>query len=75
MNMKYDYYNRTGVFKPGYNLQIGVSDEYIMHVGLYNHPTDTKTFIPFMESYYQRDQEYPKYPVGDAGYGSYDNYM
>jgi hypothetical protein len=28
MNMKYDYYNRTGVFKPGYNLQVGVSDEY-----------------------------------------------
>lgn len=75
MNMKYDYYNRTGVFKPGYNLQIGVSDEYIMHVGLYANPTDTKTFIPFMESYYKRYQKHPRYPVGDAGYGSYDNYM
>ncbi len=75
MNMKYDYYNRTGVFKPGYNLQIGVSDEYIMHLGLYANPTDTKTFIPFMESYYKRYKKYPSYPVGDAGYGSYDNYM
>lgn len=75
MNMKYDYYNRTGVFKPGYNLQIGVSDEYIMHLGLYPNPTDTKTFIPFMEEYYQRYGKYPTNPVGDAGYGSYDNYM
>lgn len=75
MNMKYDYYNQTGVFKPGYNLQIGVSDEYIVHVGLYNNPTDTKTFIPFMNSYYQRYGSYPIYPVADAGYGSYDNYM
>lgn len=75
MNMKYDYYNRTGVFKPGYNLQIGVSDEYIMHLGLYPNPTDTKTFIPFMEEYYRRYEVYPTNPVGDAGYGSYDNYM
>ena len=35
MNMKYDYYNQTGVFKPGYNLQIGVSDEYIMHMDIF----------------------------------------
>lgn len=75
MNMKYDYYNRTGVFKPGYNLQIGVSDEYIMHLGLYPNPTDTKTFIPFMDSYYERYGSYPMNPVGDAGYGGYDNYM
>lgn len=75
LNMKYDYYNQTGVFKPGYNLQIGVSDEYILHLGLYANPTDTKTFIPFMEKYYQKYQQYPLYPVGDAGYGSYDNYM
>lgn len=75
MNMKYDYYNKTGVFKPGYNLQIGVSDEYIMHYKLYPNPTDTKTFIPFMESYKQAYGYYPRWPIADAGYGSYDNYM
>lgn len=46
----------TGVFKPGYNLQIWLSDEYIMHVVVYPNLTDTKTFIPFMEGYYQRYQ-------------------
>ena len=75
MNMKYDYYNQTGVFKPGYNLQIGVSDEYVMHVDIYPNPTDTKTFIPFMKSYKEAYGYYPKWPITDAGYGSYDNYM
>jgi len=75
MNMKYDYYNRTGVFKPGYNLQIGVSDGYVLHAGIFPNPTDTKTFIPFMEDYREAYGYLPRWPIGDAGYGSYDNYM
>lgn len=75
MNMKYDYYNQTGVFKPGYNLQIGVSDSYIVHIDIYSNPTDTKTYIPFMKAYKERYGVYPKWPIGDAGYGSYDNLM
>lgn len=75
MNMKYDYYNQTGVFKPGYNLQIGVSDEYIMHMDIFSNPTDTKTYIPFMKKYKKRYGCYPKWPIGDAGYGSYDNLL
>lgn len=75
MHGKEDYYNKTGIFKAYYNIQIGVSDEYILHYGVYPNPTDTKTFIPLMNSYYERYQEYPKIPVADAGYGSYDNYL
>ena len=75
MNMKYDYYNQTGVFKPGYNLQIGVSDSYIMHLGIFPNPTDIKTYIPFMKSYKEKYGVYPKWPIGDAGYGSYDNLL
>jgi transposase len=75
MNTKYDHYNRTGVFKPCYNLQIGVSDEYIMLAEVYQNPGDTKTFIPFMEKYKQMYNRLPLNPVGDAGYGSYDNYF
>lgn len=75
MHGKEDYYSKTGIFKPYYNLQIGVSDEYILHLGVYPNPTDTKTFIPFLEGYYDRYQMYPRYPVADAGYGSYDNYL
>lgn len=75
MNMKYDYYNQTGVFKPGYNLQIGVSDGYIMHMGIFANPGDTKTYMPFMKAYRERYGYYPKWPIGDAGYGSYENLL
>ena len=73
--MKYDYYNNTGVFKPGYNVQLAESDEFIMNVMVSNARSDTKTFIPFMDSYEKRYQGYPGIVVADAGYGSYDNYM
>lgn len=75
MNTKYDYYNQTGVSKPCYNLQIGVSDGLVMNAGLYQTPGDTKTFIPFMEQFYQLHGYYPKWPIADAGYGSYWNYF
>lgn len=75
MHGKEDYYNKTGIFKPYYNVQIGVSDGYILHLDLFDNPTDTKTFIPFMDSYDAHYGEYPLLPVADAGYGSYDNYL
>ena len=74
MNMKYDYYNQTGVFKPGYNIQLGVSDEYILIADVFQNPTDTKIFIPLMNKYKDKYNILPIYPVSDAGYGSYDNY-
>lgn len=75
MNMKYDYYNQTGVFKPGYNLQIGVSYEYIMHMKIFSNPADTKTYTPFMKKYREIYVYYPKWPIEDPGYGSYDNLL
>lgn len=75
MHGKEDYYNKTGIFKPYYNIQIGVNDEYILHYGIYPNPTDTKTWIPFFDSFHYRYGFYPNKPVADAGYGSYDNYM
>lgn len=75
MHMKEDYYMRTGIFKPGYNVQLGVSDEYVMMAKTYPNPTDTLTFIPFLEAYKKAYGFYPKTPVADAGYGSYDNYL
>ena len=54
MHMKYDYYNNTGVFKPGYNVQLAESDEFIMHVMVSNARSDMKTFIPFMDGYEKR---------------------
>lgn len=75
MHMKYDYYMNTGVFKPGYNIQFGIADEYIRHIYISNDRADQKTLIPFLDSYKDRYGCLPGIVVADAGYGSYDNYM
>lgn len=72
---KMDYYCNTGLSRPCYNAQIAVSEGIITNADLFQKPADTKTFIPFIERYFEYNQEYPKYPMADAGYGSYDNYM
>ena len=60
--------------KPSYNLQIGVSDEYIMHLMISSERSDFNTLIPFLEGYKKTYDKYPKYPVADSGYGSLVNY-
>lgn len=74
MHMKYDYYNHTNVFKPGYNVQVGSSNGYIRHVYISSDANDLNTYIPFMEGYYTAYGFYPIITPADAGYGSYDNY-
>lgn len=73
MHMKEDYM-RNGQLKPGYNVQIGVSDEYILHLDIFQDRSDYQTFIPFLEGYQRAVGFYPKYPVADAGYGGLKNY-
>jgi transposase len=73
MHMKEDHM-RNAQLKPGYNVQIGVSKEYIMVIEAYQNGADQKTFQPTLEKYNLMYDRYPKYPVADAGYGSYDNY-
>lgn len=73
MHMKEDHM-RNSQLKPGYNIQIGVSDEYILHLDISQERNDYKTFIPFLEGYHQIYGKYPKYPVADAGYGGLINY-
>ena len=73
MHMKEDHM-KNAQLKPGYNVQIGVSNEYIMMVDAYQNRADQRTFEPFLEKYNLAYDRYPKYPVADAGYGSYDNY-
>ena len=65
---------RNAQLKPGYNIQIGVSNEYIMVVEAYQNGADQLTFEPLLEKYNIMYNRYPKFPVADAGYGSYDNY-
>lgn len=74
MHMKYDYYNHTNVFKPGYNIQFGISDGIIRNIYISSDGNDLKTYIPFMKKYKEAYGKLPKRTPADAGYGSYDNY-
>ena len=66
MHMKYDYYNHTNVFKPGYNVQIGVNNGYIAYSYISPDVNDTKTAIPFLEGYRNQFGDDPKMVVTDA---------
>lgn len=74
MHMKYDYYNHTNVFKPGYNVQMGSSEGYIRHIYVSSDANDVNTYIPFMEGYHMAYGKYPCKTPADAGYGSFENY-
>ena len=73
MRMKEDAMN-NGQTKPGYNLQIGTEDQFIIDFGLFQNPGDTFTMIPFCNSFQSRYGRMPHIAVADAGYGSEENY-
>lgn len=75
MATKWDYYNQSGLTRACYNCQISVSDGIIVNAGVYQNPGDTLTWQDFMEQYKRHHGSYPRWPVADAGYGSYDNYF
>lgn len=74
MRMKTDYMGNDQLL-PAYNVQIGVADEYIAVVDVNQYRSDMDCFVPLMEKFRAYYGHYPKYPVADAGYGSYNNYI
>ncbi len=73
MHMKEDPMG-NGQLKPGYNLQIGTENQFMLDFGLYHNPTDTLTLIPFENSFHERYNRFPLEDVTDSGYGSEENY-
>ena len=74
MRVKRDYMGNDQLL-PAYNMQIGVCDEYIAVVDAKQYASDMDCFVPLMEKFKEGYGNYPKYPVADAGYGSYNNYL
>ena len=62
---------RNGQLKPGYNLQIATENQFVLHYDIYPNPTDTRTLLPFLETYPHE----LKMVVADAGYGSEENLL
>lgn len=74
MRIKTDYMGNDQLL-PAYNVQVGIADEYIAVVDVNQYRSDMDCFIPLMNKFYTTYGFYPKYPVADAGYGSYNNYI
>jgi len=50
-------------------------DEYIAVADVNPYRSDMDCFVPLLERFHKTYGFYPKYPVADAGYGSYNNYI
>ena len=74
MRIKTDYMGNDRML-PAYNMQIAICDEYISAVDVQQYAADMDCFVPLMEKFYSLYGRYPQYPVADAGYGSYNNYL
>lgn len=60
---------------PAYNIQFGVADEYIAVASVEQYRSDMDCFVPLIEKFHATYGFYPEYPVADAGYGSFNNYL
>ena len=74
MRMKKDYMGNDQLL-PGYNIQLGICDEYISVFDIKQYASDMDCFQPLMEKFHKIYGKYPEYPVADAGYGSFNNYL
>ncbi|MFH0993639.1 MAG: IS1182 family transposase [bacterium] len=74
MRMKEDYM-KNGQLKPGYNLQLAVSDGYITAAGTFQERDDQGTFATMADRLNRLYGFYPTNIVADAGYGSIENYL
>ena len=74
MRVKRDYMGNDQLL-PAYNVQVAICDEYIATTDVKQYASDMDCFVPLMEKFKNQYGEFPKYPVADAGYGSYNNYI
>ena len=74
MRVKRDYMGNDQLL-PAYNMQTAVCNGYIAAIDVQQYASDMDCFVPLMETFYKMYGRYPKYPVADAGYGSYNNYL
>lgn len=73
MRMKEDHM-KNGQLKPGYNVQISTSNQFIVNYTIHSNPTDTTTLTTHLAQHEASYGKAPKVIVADAGYGSEENY-
>ncbi|MBP1961176.1 hypothetical protein J2Z65_000370 [Paenibacillus aceris] len=73
MRMKEDHM-QNGHLKPGYNMQIGTENQFILGYSVHQMPTDTRCLIPHLEKVKSQLSKLPSSVIADAGYGGEENY-
>jgi transposase len=73
MRMKEDHM-KNGQLKPGYNVQISTSNQFIVNYTIHPNPTDTTTLTAHLVQHEASFGKAPKVLTADAGYGSEENY-
>ncbi|MEZ4990822.1 MAG: IS1182 family transposase [Saprospiraceae bacterium] len=77
MRMKDDHM-KNGQLKPGYNVQIGTEDQFIVNYTIHQSTVDAPVFVEHMDNTKSLlagiDQSMPQRIGGDAGYGYEQNY-
>lgn len=73
MRMKEDHM-LNGQLKPGYNVQISTSNQFIVNYTIHPNPTDTTTLGSHLAQHEASFGAAPKTLTADAGYGSEENY-
>ena len=74
MRVKRDYMGNDQLL-PAYNMQMAICDEYIAAYDVRQYASDMDCFQPLMNAFHKKYGFYPEYPVADAGYGSFNNYL
>ena len=64
----------NGQLKPGYNIQVGTENNFVIGYDVFPNPTDTRTLKPHLENVMNRLGCKFETVIADAGYGSEENY-
>jgi len=73
MRMKEDHM-LNGQLKPGYNVQIGTENQFVVGFSIHQKTNDMNVLIPHLEQVQKHLGRFPCTVVADAGYGSEENY-
>lgn len=73
MRMKDDHL-QNGQLKPAYNIQVAVSSDYVVGIGIFPNPADILTLPPFLQQIEALHPGQFKRIVADAGYEGESNY-
>jgi hypothetical protein len=73
MRMKEDHM-KNGQLKPGYNIQMGTENHFVVGFSIHQRPADTGCMIEHLNNLEKALGQLPKNIVADAGYGSEENY-